>query len=397
MSIFLDQIPNSNNCRYADVPNPGNTVTITSSCSPQDLAKSKTYDSATASPLSTTTQNQGDKTSTESTNTTPVPNTANGIVISSTISPTLENSTAANTADGTAISSTIFPTLGNSTAANPASPTAGNDKSGKGLVGGAVAGIAIGMLLAGVSIAALVFLLLLRRQRKRLKTSQTAYSPQRLPYSGHEPRPEKGATVVTAAVSRVDDLLPQPVEDDAIAGALSRIRDNIKNHVRTYYHSGPVSAADINESSVRNIAALTGSSAAILSSALISPTTRDTALRSVIGSIILARCTGERGPSLLPGELAGLVTSISESGTHTCRSKPPNPLRLLIITAQLNLSCSVNGRPSLEPCCNNDLGIQTKILVLSTASKMWLYHLTRFWRHSLKAVSILISAERTWT
>ncbi|KAJ4365463.1 hypothetical protein N0V95_000398 [Ascochyta clinopodiicola] len=101
-----------------------------------------------------------------------------------------------------------------------------------------------------------------------------------------------------------------PVEDDAITGDLSKIRDNIKNHVRTYYHSEPISAADINEAGIGDIATLMGINSTILVGALSTPSSRDTALRSIVASVILARCTGRGKPSLLPSELASLSSSI---------------------------------------------------------------------------------------
>ncbi|KAJ4404491.1 hypothetical protein N0V91_005835 [Didymella pomorum] len=172
------------------------------------------------------------------------------------------------------------------------------------------------MLLAGALIAGVIFFFLLRRQQKRQAMSGAAYSRQHAPYTERSTGPEKGATVVAAPVSGIDDLLPQPAEDDAITGDLSKIRDNIKNHVRTYYHSGPISAADINEVGIRDIAAMTGASAAVLAKALEEPVTRDNALRSIVGSVILTRCTGERSPSLLPSDVAHLSASIpANSGT----------------------------------------------------------------------------------
>ncbi|XPS80106.1 hypothetical protein M3J09_012067 [Ascochyta lentis] len=162
------------------------------------------------------------------------------------------------------------------------------------------------MLLAGVLIAGLAFFFLLRRQRKRHAISNAAYSRQHAPYRERNMGPKKGVTVIAGAVGSIDDLLPQPMEDDAITGHLSKIRDNIKNHVRTYCHSGPISAADINETDIRDIATSMGTSVAALVGAISNPSSRDNALRSIVASVILARCTGERNPSLLPSELAGL-------------------------------------------------------------------------------------------
>jgi len=131
---------------------------------------------------------------------------------------------------------------------------------------------------------------------------------------------EKGPTAIAAPVGIIDDLLPQPVEDDAITRDLSRIRDNINNHVRTYYHSGPISATDVNETGIRDIAAATGTSAAVVVKALADPTNRDKALRSIIAAVILTRCTGERSPSLLPNDVAAMSASIPVSNENNSQS-----------------------------------------------------------------------------
>ncbi|KAF1926301.1 uncharacterized protein M421DRAFT_422991 [Didymella exigua CBS 183.55] len=167
----------------------------------------------------------------------------------------------------------------------------------KGLEAGPVAGVAIGMLFAGALIAGVIFLFLLRRQKKRRATSTTAHSRQHSSYTERN-----------------------PAEDDAITGDLSKIRDNIKNHVRTYYHSGPISATNLNEAAIRDIAALTGTSAALIVKTLADSLTRDNALRLIVGSVILPRCTGERSPSLLPNDVAALAASIPASNENNSQS-----------------------------------------------------------------------------
>ena len=214
----------------------------------------------------------------------------------------------------------------------------------KGLTGGAVAGVAIGMLLAGVIIAGAVFLVLLRRQKKQQAISAAAYSRQHAPYNDRSVRPEKGPTVVAAPVGSIENLLPQPAEDDAITGQLSKIRDNIKNHVRTYYHSGPITSADLNDASIRDVAALTGSSPAILVNALSNPSTRDNALRAIVGSVILTRCTGERTPSLLPTELAAISATIQvDSGNNRKSASPIQRLPTHLWRSSVSLDQQVEG------------------------------------------------------
>lgn len=102
----------------------------------------------------------------------------------------------------------------------------------------------------------------------------------------------------------VEELLPQPAEDDALTGQISKIRDNIKNHVRTYYEFGPVDA-NIVETHLHDLAQATGMNHVTLHNALLNPSTRNDSLRLFVSWIILSRCTGDRQPTLLPGEVAG--------------------------------------------------------------------------------------------
>ena len=139
----------------------------------------------------------------------------------------------------------------------------------------------------------------------------STYAHQPPSYTEQKTVSDKGATVVAAAVGTIDDLLPQPVEDETITGDLSKIRDNIKNHVRTFCHSRPISAADINEVGIQEIAALTSLSAAELIIALSDPVKRVNALRAILAAVILTRTTGDRSPNLLPSNLSALSTSIS--------------------------------------------------------------------------------------
>ena len=178
------------------------------------------------------------------------------------------------------------------------------------------------MLLAGALIAGFVFFFLLRRQKRRHATPIAPASRRQASYPKSNMSVEKGPTAIAAPVGNIDDLLPQPTEDDAITGDLSRIRDNINNHVRTYYHPGPISTTDINEAGIRDIAASTGTSASVVIRALTDPATKDKALRSIIASVILTRCTGERSPSLLPNDVAALSASIPVSNGNNRKLLP---------------------------------------------------------------------------
>jgi hypothetical protein len=179
------------------------------------------------------------------------------------------------------------------------------------LSGGAVAGVAIGCLIAGAAIAAIVLVLLFRRRRNK---QAAGFVQHHLPYNGTHAGTEKAPIVTTAAVaSSIDNLIPQPVEDEAITKEVSRLRDNIKNHVRTYYRFDPVGHIDIPHAQLAGLAAATGISTAILAESLLNPAKRDSALRLYLAWAILSRCEGNRLPSLLPGEIAALTAAVPTS------------------------------------------------------------------------------------
>jgi len=174
-----------------------------------------------------------------------------------------------------------------------------------------VAGVAIGMLLAGFLIAGAVFLLLSRRQKKKRYNPTIASPPPHAPNSGAGGRLEKGPAVVTSAYATdIDDMLPQPASDDTITDAALKIRDNIKNHVREFYHVSPVPATSINQANMKELAIATGTSSSVLASMLSNISTRADTLRLIVAWSVLSRCTGERVESLLPGELAPLASAV---------------------------------------------------------------------------------------
>jgi hypothetical protein len=220
-------------------------------------------------------------------------------------------------------STALLPNLPNGTAATTKTPTLAEKK---GLSGGEVAGVAIGMVVLGALIASAVLFLCLRRQNNR-RPASTAFERQHAPYNGNKIEAEKGPTVITATGNSTDDFLPQPVEDDKISGELSRIRDNIKNYVRTNY--GPEPTTEMDDIGIQDIAATTGNRVSVIARALSNPATRDSVLRSAIGAIILTRCVGENRSSLLPAELSGIVATIFE-GSQNNRKSPSSRSHILV-------------------------------------------------------------------
>ena len=185
-----------------------------------------------------------------------------------------------------------------------------------GLTGGAVAGVAIGMLLAGVLIAGAIFFFLLRRQKRRQSTHSAI---SHLPPVGYGSGPEKGVIAVARAVpSNIDNLLPQPASDDEIKSHVSKIRDSIKNHVRTYCHSAPV-ITGLNEVALREVASVAGLDSSVLVGALSNSSARSDALRLIVACVILSRTTGGRNATLLPTQLSGLPMAVSSTANDSSK------------------------------------------------------------------------------
>jgi hypothetical protein len=219
----------------------------------------------------------------------------------------------------------------------------------KGLSGGAVAGVAIAMLLVGLLIAGAVFFFLLRRQKKkRYNLVQTQPAPH-APINDATRTLEKGPTAVTSAYAmNIDDMLPQPVADDTITDAVLKLRDNIKNHVRTYYHLSPIPAASVSQAHMGQLATATGTSSARLASMLSNTSTRAETLRLILAWIVLSRCTGGRDESLLPRELAAIdmvIPGKDGSNTGKFNLSLTNSVREAKATNQPNQPCTANGKP----------------------------------------------------
>ena len=131
-------------------------------------------------------------------------------------------------------------------------------------------------------------------------------------------REVKGATA-----TNVDRLLPQPAEDDAIIGGLSKIRDGIKNHVQNYYYSDPISHEIVDEARLVDLSQATGIPTSALLKFLFNPATRLPTIRLFLGHLILSSCQGRTDgqPSFLPYEVSSLAAYYqSSANANSCKS-----------------------------------------------------------------------------
>jgi hypothetical protein len=133
------------------------------------------------------------------------------------------------------------------------------------------------------------------------------------------------APVQSGVVTNIDRLLPQPAEDDAIIGALSKIRDGIKNHAQNYYHNAPVKHDAVGEARLAELANTTAMPTSAIRNLLLNPATRVPTIRLFLGHLILSRCTGRTDGQLsfLPIEISNLAISpTGAGGTAACKSDP---------------------------------------------------------------------------
>jgi hypothetical protein len=192
---------------------------------------------------------------------------------------------------------------------------------------GAAIGIGFGCALVGALLAVLIVFLLSGRKRRQL-----AYLQQQPPSNGGAYGEEEkyGMTATSAPVHRgvvtnINRLLPQPDEDDAIIGGLSKIRDGIKNHAQNYYHNGPVRHDVVDESRLVELASTTGMPTSAIRNLLLNPATRVPTIRLFLGQLILSRCTGRTDGQLsfLPSNISSLAAFPTDTdGMTACKSEP---------------------------------------------------------------------------
>ncbi|KAI4234008.1 MAG: hypothetical protein LQ349_004064 [Xanthoria aureola] len=176
---------------------------------------------------------------------------------------------------------------------------------------GAAAGIGIGCAIAGALIAAAILVLFFRRRRRRAPARSDA-----IPLNGFGSVEKTIASPDSVSpVGMIERSLPQPAEDQALGGELSRLKTAIKNHVQSYYHTNSVRGG-VDQVALGLIA--TGNMpliASTLGSLLSNPVTRMTAIRFCITWTVVSRIDQNCEPSLsfLPPEIASCLLSINST------------------------------------------------------------------------------------
>ncbi|KAH6638769.1 hypothetical protein C7974DRAFT_329428 [Boeremia exigua] len=238
------------------------------------------------------------------------------------------SSLAATPASSSGLSTT--PTASTTTTSTPM-----NDEKSVGLSGGSVAGVAIGCLIAGALIAGLVlWVCRSRRTSKRIDHNETSAIALISPEKG--PLTHTKSITGSLAIVDVDGALPQPLEDQAISGEITKISSLIKNHVQSYYHNKVVNLGLIDLDDITALGKVLPFPARKLSALLDDPATREVALRFCIAWAIISRIQshGTSADSLLPPEVCTPMREImnanDKSKAHVLRSA-----RWRVTTAEL--------------------------------------------------------------
>lgn len=223
------------------------------------------------------------------------------LILGSTTPTTAVSATLATTEAPTETSTSQIRRPTETSASQPPKPTV---IGSYGLSDGAVAGVAIGCLIAGALIAGIVIWLCWGR-RKRLRAQRSPSDPALMPA-------EKGFTAETIPLSSNSrntvvptSSLPQPLEDKAISGDISKISNSIKNHVQSYYHHNSVNPRLIDYDHIQTLHTSPPASPEMLKTLLETSATREIALRFCLAWVIVSRMQPYKEPSnsLLPPEV----------------------------------------------------------------------------------------------
>ncbi|PSN75305.1 hypothetical protein BS50DRAFT_470740, partial [Corynespora cassiicola Philippines] len=181
------------------------------------------------------------------------------------------------------------------------------------LSNGAVAGVAIGCLIAGALIAGLIFWFCFRRLKKAngISRDQEANTIALMGQGKGAEAKNLSLESDSAMTTAMEHGVPQPLEDKAISGEISKISNSIKNHVQSFYHSGRVSPGLIDYDDLQALGRDLPISIGTLSTLLGNSTTREMALRFCIAWVVVSRMSPGNATNFLPPEVASCFQSMS--------------------------------------------------------------------------------------
>ncbi|KAI4949440.1 hypothetical protein J4E91_005179 [Alternaria rosae] len=264
--------------------------------------------------------------------------TLTSAVVSSSAAP------AASVTSDPPQSSISSPTLGTTTSTSIANPNPQLQTTNEGLSTGATAGIAIGCFAAGTLLAGLIFWFC-RRKRRRPNTQYPAENTSAL--ASQEKGFSASAIPLSAKRSSVAALgsgLPQPLEDKAISGDVSKISNAIKNHVQSYYHTSRVNPGLIEYEDLHALGSGLPVSVGTLTTLIGNAATRDIALRFIIAWVVVSKLQPSKDPtkSFLPAEVAQCYQAVA-TGDRGYQAQTSLMARWRVMTAELMQSSYIRN------------------------------------------------------
>ncbi|TLS28764.1 hypothetical protein PpBr36_01047 [Pyricularia pennisetigena] len=219
---------------------------------------------------------------------------------------------------GTTVVTTVTPTI-SSTTHNPsgtASTTlAAPGSDGGGLGSGAVAGVAIGCVIAGIAIGAIAAIWFLRRRQRNIGPEETQYMLANTAGGVYDPKDPMGVVTATDPF-RLDQILPPPLPDEVISAELQNLSQIIQQHVVENYHRELVPVDQnalhraLHDLGLGNDSAIPSGQLVILA---VSPQGRTTALQHIIAraataSVVLSSTARY---SLLPLSMSAFMREVA--------------------------------------------------------------------------------------
>lgn len=232
----------------------------------------------------------------------------------------------------------------------PSSSVGSEHDASNGIASGAAAGIGIGCAAVGALIAGLLVFLLMRKRRNKNPLpreysldEKSPTSPQQAGGNSRSLDPASG----TSAFALAERDLPQPLEDAAIGGEMSRLQTLVKNYAQSYYLTSPVAAKNVD---LTELGPSLPVPAPTLAAMLASPKTRISAIRFCLMWTIISRVGTDNEPStsLLPPEVSNLLRSMPTASHAHSKS---NPFRKdMHLHKRYQTSCRIS-RFLLPPSC----------------------------------------------
>ncbi|KAF2467944.1 uncharacterized protein BDR25DRAFT_266414 [Lindgomyces ingoldianus] len=200
---------------------------------------------------------------------------------------------------------------------NSAPPTSNSpSRKGTNISSASTAGIAVGCLIAGALLAGLFLWFCMGHYRNHRKArDQEASTVAFLSRENRATVKKKSFESGSPISQTVVESLPQPMEDKAISGEISKISSLVKNHVQSFYHNSRVSPGLLDLDDLQALATNLAMSPGTLSTLLGNSDTREIALRFCIAWVFVSRMQLHSDPNItfLPPDIAKLLKAMPVS------------------------------------------------------------------------------------